>query len=93
MGTTPTKTKRETKYEVLIDATVERETEKAVLLDVTYDSHCGLSGWKVWFPKSTIHITNGRIEAAQWIIWKKVDEIDEKSHTGCFRILTEQIEV
>lgn len=76
-------------YKTLVDATVERETEKAMMVDITFDSQLGLKGRKMWFPKSQTEVVDGAVMASAWIICQKEQQLRDEVTRGSFvKILT-----
>ena len=69
--------RNEMKNETLkLNATLNRETEKAVLMDCEIDTNTGLSHAKVWFPKSRTELCEGGIEIESWLYNAKADEMN-----------------
>jgi len=68
---------------VTIEANVERETEKAILIEATIDTGVGQRGKNIWVPKSLSHIVNeSRVEIKDWFLTKKYNEL--KDEVSCF---------
>lgn len=70
-----------------MQARIERETAKAVMVELEYDGPCGLSGKKVWFPKSQVEIAKGFVTKIKaWILNAKERELPEWAYGFCWDV-------
>ena len=63
--------------QTLLDASIVKESAKAYLVNVTVDSHVGLKGWNLWFPKSRSNWDGKKFTAESWLIEAKSKDLPE----------------
>lgn len=63
--------------QTLLDASIVKESAKAYLVNVTVDSHLGLKGWNLWFPKSRSNWDGKKFTVESWLISAKSEDLPE----------------
>jgi hypothetical protein len=63
--------------QTLLDASIVKESAKAYLVNVTVDSHVGLKGWNLWFPKSRSNWDGKKFTVESWLISAKSEDLPE----------------
>lgn len=63
--------------QTLLDASIVKESANAYLVNVTVDSHVGLKGWNLWFPKSRSSWDGKKFTAESWLIEAKSKDLPE----------------
>ena len=63
--------------QTLLDASIVKESAKAYLVTVTVDSHVGLKGWNLWFPKSRSNWDGKKFTVESWLISAKSEDLPE----------------
>lgn len=58
-----------------VEAAIERETEKAILVTMLIEVGSSGASRKVWFPKSQIELVDEGFTAPNWLLSKKWDEV------------------